>query len=78
MTRDEALERARTLRPLEPGDEIKGATRRWVEISDNPFAPGPVRDILCWVVEMSGDAGPICDLYIADATGDIVKSSSYG
>lgn len=78
MTREDAIDRAKQIRKLEPGDQIMGATRRWVEIAKDPSQPGPIRDVLCWVVELSGDYGPIADLYIADENGDLVKSESYG
>ena len=58
---------------MQPGEETGGATKRWVEVMDDDSRPGPIRDVLCWVVECSGDYGPTCDLYIADEDGSVVK-----
>lgn len=77
MTRKMALARALELYECAPGERITGTTRRWVELSEDPSVPGPVRDVLCWVVEFSGDDGPTADLYIGDATGELVKRSTY-
>jgi hypothetical protein len=49
-----------------------------MEITDDPSQEGPVRDVLCWVVEISGDFGPVCDLVIEEATGALLRTTSYG
>lgn len=78
MTKEEAIARAQVLHACAPGEEPSGATKRWMEIVEDPSVPGPVRDVLCWVVEFSGDSGPSCDLAIDDATGAAVRMATYG
>lgn len=79
MTRQEAIERARELHKVDrkAGEQPTGATRRWVEIMDDPSKPGPIRDTLCWVVEFSGDDGGTADVYIEDATRKLLKKEAY-
>ena len=79
MNRSEALARAEKVHRLgrKVGEHSSGATRRWVEIMDDPSKPGPIRDTLCWVVEFSGDDGATADVYLEDATGKLLKKEAY-
>jgi hypothetical protein len=79
MKRSEVIELAKIYHEPDPkiGEEPKEATRRWVEVTDDPTQPGPVRDVLVWVVEFGGDDGATCDVYIEDAAGTLVKKDGY-
>ena len=79
MTKDEAIARALEIRKdeLQEGEAPTGATERWVEISEDPSQPGPLRDVRCWVVEFSGDDGPTVDLYVAVEDGSVAKRDGY-
>ena len=79
MNRAEAIARAKALHPLDEsvGEDAHGATRRWVEVMDDPTRPGPIRDTLCWVVEFSGDDGATADVYVEDASGKLLKKEAY-
>jgi hypothetical protein len=79
MNRAEAFARAKELHRPNPdlGEEPRAATRRWVEITEDPTRPGPVRDTLCWVVEFGGDEGATADVYLEDATGKLLKEELY-
>jgi hypothetical protein len=79
VTKKEAMARARAIYKGDPleGEEPRDATRRWIEIMADPSKPGPIRDTLCWVVEICGDSGATCDLVIADATGELLRREGY-
>ncbi len=79
MTRSQAMARAKELHAVDPmlGEDAREATRRWVEVSEDRTKPGPVRDMLCWVVEFGGDEGATADVYIEDASGKLLREEDY-
>ena len=79
MNKEQAIKRARELHELNKleGEDVRGATRRWVETMDDRTQPGPIRDRLVWVIEFGGDGGATFDVYIDDATGDLLRKEGY-
>jgi hypothetical protein len=76
MTESDAIRRAEAGREaagVQPGAAVSWAVRRFVEVAvGDPNAPGPVRDLLAWIVRF-GNGRAWVDLAVDDRTGAIVR-----
>lgn len=77
MNKDQATAIASKLHHCRSGERPTGATKRWVEFADDPNTASPVRDLLCWVVEFTGDRGPTFDVFVLDADGTLLKKEGF-